>query len=136
MLGLGRTKLLLVAYTNHALDQILEAIIAAGFDRQLVLRLGRRCTSREIEQIALHERVKQLRDNGMKPTLSQEERRRNAMLQSTMEGLRHKIRGHANFLARIVWDVPELVPLPVLQNVLVSLLVRSHGLLVTRASMS
>jgi hypothetical protein len=33
-------KLLLVAYTNHALDQILEAILESGMPEDKVLRIG------------------------------------------------------------------------------------------------
>lgn len=110
-----RKKLLLVAYTNHALDQILEAIIVAGFDSELVLRLGSRCTAPAIEQLTLNDRVKRLQGDRMRPDLSPQDRRRNAELQEQMSSLRKCMREGADALAGVVWDVPELVPLSAVQ---------------------
>lgn len=38
----GANKLLIVTYTNHALDQILEAILDSGLEEESVLRIGGR----------------------------------------------------------------------------------------------
>lgn len=46
LLAHGANRVLIVTYTNHALDQILEAILDSGLPPEQLLRIGgRRCAS-------------------------------------------------------------------------------------------
>lgn len=51
LLAHGANKLLIVTYTNHALDQILEAILDSGMSEEAVLRIGGRWCA------AIHSRI-------------------------------------------------------------------------------
>ena len=73
--------LVVICFTNHALDQFLEEVIDAGIDEADVIRIGSRSKSERMERRNLKK---------IKPDPTQEERRQFAKLKESMTKLEVK----------------------------------------------
>jgi hypothetical protein len=79
-------KILVVCYTNHALDQVLAALLAKGWDS--MVRLGSRSKDARLEQYTMWEQVRKLQGAGQ---LSGAERRREWELRRDMEAVEAEV---------------------------------------------
>ena len=59
--GISKGPIMVVCYTNHALDQFLEGVIKLGLSKHDIVRLGRQYKDPKFEQFSLHYKVWQAR---------------------------------------------------------------------------
>eukprot|EP00892_Ulva_mutabilis_P000793 jgi/Ulvmu1/10714/UM067_0041.1 len=119
LLAHGANKLLLVTYTNHALDQILEAILDSGLPSDKVLRIGGRSSSERIEKLSFFAQMNAQRDSGTPPPLMEPaEKARNYALKLEVSSLMAKLQEEVQQLTALPWDTPSDIPLLELEGII------------------
>ena len=98
---------LLLTYTNHALDQFCEAILASGVPDAWLLRLGQRCQSERLQSVSLPV----IRESLGNKALSYEERARRLELYSAIEAAEHGANAAMHELLATPWATAERVQL-------------------------
>jgi superfamily II DNA or RNA helicase len=78
-------SIMCVCYTNHALDQFLEALLDKGIKE--IVRIGSRCRSKRLEQYTLREL--EAKNRGLNLTLA--ENRRFSILHRELEQVQDRI---------------------------------------------
>ena len=59
--GISKSPIMVVCYTNHALDQFLEGVIKLGLSKYDIVRMGRQYEDPKFERFSLHWKVRQAR---------------------------------------------------------------------------
>jgi hypothetical protein len=104
--------ILLLTYTNHALDQFCEAILDSGLPDAQLLRIGSRAGSERIKKVALNT----LRP--MRATLDYPEQMRRFDLFKCADKAKKGIKEKFEMLTRIQWGTPKYVPLLAVEHII------------------
>eukprot|EP00795_Rhopilema_esculentum_P011908 gene11908-2474_t len=117
--GNGRANILIVCYTNHALDQYIEGIIKMGYHD--IIRVGGRSQSESVQQFSLRNKKKCI-DNSSIKTISSAIGRAISRKYELMDGMEAILRGlenlaHSQIHGRIadLNAILEFLP-PILQH--------------------
>lgn len=113
-------KILLLTYTNHALDQFLLSLLDAGVPMHHLLRVGRRCTNERLRPVSQFEMQ---RGTGPPPLDRQEQHRRFALIEEA-DRAKQRLWGRWCRLMRISWATPKKVPATELRD---AIEVRCHS---------
>eukprot|EP00892_Ulva_mutabilis_P006560 jgi/Ulvmu1/4276/UM197_0003.1 len=110
-------RLLIVTYTNHALDQILEAILDSGLEEESLLRIGGRCENERIEKLGLFALMREQNKPGAeRPYMAPAEKARNFALKTEIELMKEQFTAQTVELKGIPWLSPTDVPLLVVED--------------------
>ena len=126
LLAHNANTILVITYTNHALDQYLEAILDAGFDSAHMLRVGGKASTPRIEELSVFRKIDALRAPGaIKPPMEAAEKARNYSLGQEAIAARTAVRAATTRLEAVDWHRPGKVPLLALE---MAILVRGCNL--------
>ena len=126
--------LLVITYTNHALDQFLEAILDSGVSSERMLRVGGKSSSARIEELSLFRKVDALRAPGaIKPPMDAAEKARNYALGQESMQARDAVKAATIELEALDWGRPGKVPLLAIEMIV---MVRKSGLTLTKSAAS
>jgi Rad3-related DNA helicase len=119
LLAYDANTILVITYTNHALDQFLEAILDSGYCDEDLLRVGGRSSSERIEALSANRALDKLREPGaMQAPMMAPEKARNYALGQEVAVAREDARDIAEELDSVDWARPLHVPLLALENVI------------------
>ena len=89
--GLGTCPIVVVCYTNHALDQFLEEIIDLNLPKRKIIRVGSRCKSEKVNKFNIKQKVHEVcRERG----IFNNARKRLQMTGKKVEALEEFLRGN------------------------------------------
>ena len=104
--------MLVITYTNHALDQFLEAILDSGFPASGMLRVGGRTTSERVEQLSLFRALDAMRKPGAaQAPMDAATKAHNFTLGRQIDSARERAKALVRELHETSWDRPKQVPL-------------------------
>lgn len=105
---------LLLTYTNHALDQFCEAILESGVPDAWLLRLGQRCESERLQSVCLPV-IREVLGNA---ALSYEERARRLELYRMIDVAERGANDALNQLLATQWADPVRVHIDKIEEVI------------------